>query len=96
MAAYVHLMVDAYPPFSLSDDPDYPVRLNVDYPERIDNWRPLVQWLLAIPYLFIAAVLLFTKKVPREMFDVMMPGLRWSLGGNSYAYFMTDRYRVWG
>jgi len=110
VAAYFHLMVDAYPPFSLADDPDYPVRLNVDYPERIDNWRPLVQWLLAIPYLFVAGVLywftgvltfiafftvLFTKKIPREMFELMMPGLRWNLRGNAYAYFMTDRYPPW-
>ena len=49
VAAYFHLMVDEYPPFSLADDPNYPVRLNVDYPERIDNWRPLVQWILGDP-----------------------------------------------
>jgi hypothetical protein len=113
VAAYFHLMVDAYPPFSLRDDPDYPVRLNIDYPERIDNWRPLVQWLLAIPYLFLAAVLywftgllsfvafftiLFTKRIPRGAFELMMPGLRWNVRGNAYAYFMTDRYPpfVWG
>ena len=50
MIAYFHLMTDAYPPFSLADDADYPLRLQIEYPERIDNWRPLVQWLLAIPY----------------------------------------------
>jgi hypothetical protein len=105
--AYFHLMVDAYPPFSLDDDPDYPVRLNVEYPEQIDNWRPLVQWLLAIPYLFVAGILywltalmtfvafftiLFTKRIPREMFELMIPGLRWNLRGNAYAYFMVTRY----
>ena len=47
--AYYHLMTDAYPPFSLADDPAYPLRLKIDYPERIANWRPLVHWLLAIP-----------------------------------------------
>ena len=57
VVAYFHFMTDAYPPFSLADDPDYPVRLNVEYPEQIDNWRPLVQWLLAIPYLIVAGVL---------------------------------------
>jgi hypothetical protein len=27
-----------------------------------------------------------------------VPGLRWNLRGNSYAYFLTDRYPpfVWG
>ena len=113
VVAYFHLMTDAYPPFSLADDPDYPVRLNIDYPEQIANWRPLVQWLLAIPYLFIAGVLywltgvltivafftvIFTKQIPRGVFELMVPGLRWNLRGNAYAYFATERYPplVWG
>ena len=111
--AYVHLMTDAYPPFSLRDDPAYPVRLTIDYPARIARWRPLVQWLLAIPYLFVAGVLywltgvlailafftvLFTKQIPRGLFELMVPGLRWQLRGNAYAYFMSERYPpfVWG
>jgi hypothetical protein len=113
VTAYFHLMVDAYPPFSMADDPNYPVRLNIEYPERVDNWRPLVQWLLAIPYLIIAGVLywltgiltfvaflliLFTKRISRDMFELMLPGLRWQLRGNAYAYFLTKRYPpfVWG
>ena len=113
VVAYFHLMTDAYPPFSLADDPDYPVRLTIDYPEQIANWRPLVQWLLAIPYLLIAGVLywltgvltivafftvIFTKQIPRGIFELMVPGLRWHLRGNAYAYFMTERYPplVWG
>jgi Domain of unknown function (DUF4389) len=113
VAAYFHLMTDAYPPFSLADDPDYPVRLTVDYPERIANWRPLVQWLLAIPYLFVAGILywltgiltiaafftiLFTKQIPRDLFELMVPGFRWNVRGNTYAYFETDRYPplAWG
>ena len=107
VVAYYHLMVDPYPPFSMADDPDYPVRLNIEYPEQIDRWRPLVQWLLAIPYLFVAGVLywltgiltiiafftvLFTKQIPRGVFDLMVPGLRWTVRGGAYAYFMTDRY----
>jgi hypothetical protein len=113
VVVYAHLMTDAYPPFSLADDPDYPVRLSVDYPEHIANWRPLVQWLLAIPYLIVAGILywltgiltiaafftvLFTKRIPRELFELMVPGFRWNLRGNAYAYFLTDRYPpfTWG
>ena len=29
----------------------------IDYPEHMDNWRPLVHWLLVIPYMFVAGVL---------------------------------------
>ena len=113
VAAYVHLMTDAYPPFTLADDPGYPVRLAIAYPERIANWRPLVQWLLVFPYLFVAAVLywltgvltivafftvLFTKQIPRGLFELMVPGIRWYVRGNAYACFATDRYPpfIWG
>ncbi len=113
VTAYFHLMTDAYPPFSLADDPGYPVRVTIEYPEHISRWRPLVQWLLVIPYLWIGAVLywltglltilafftiLFTRKVPRGLFELMVPGLRWSLRGNAYGYFLTGRYPpfVWG
>ncbi len=111
VVAYVYLMTDAYPPFSLEDDPQYPVRVNVTYPEQhIDWWRPIVQWLLAIPYLIVAGVIyyvtlagafiafftvLFTKEIPRGIFELMMPGLRWQLRGSAYAYFMTDEYPPW-
>jgi hypothetical protein len=113
VAAYFHLMTDAYPPFSLADDPGYPLRLHIEYPERIANWRPLVHWLLAIPYVWIAGVLywltgvlsivafftvLFTKQIPRGVFELMVPGFRWSVRGNAYASFMTERYPpfIWG
>ena len=55
VSAYVLLMVDEYPPFTLDDDPSYPARLEIAYPEEgVDNWRPLVHWLLIIPYMFVA------------------------------------------
>src|SRR5262249_7316913 len=104
--AYYHLMTDAYPPFSLADDPAYPLRLNIDYPEHITRWRPLVQWLLAIPYLLVTGLLtivafftvLFTRRIPREVFELMLPGMRWYLRGNAYSYFLTERYPpfIWG
>jgi hypothetical protein len=111
--AYYHLMTDAYPPFSLEDDPQYPVRLNIEYPERVTRWRPLVQWLLGIPYLIVAGVLyyltgvmtiiafftvLFTKRIPRSVFELMVPGLRWNVRAGAYVYFMTELYPpfVWG
>jgi hypothetical protein len=110
---YASLMVDPYPPFTLADDPNYPVRLDVEYPEHVANWRPLVQWLLAIPFLIVAGILvyftgilafisfftiLFTKRIPRGIYDLMVPGLRWQLRGNAYVHFMTERYPpfIWG
>ncbi len=54
VTAYVYLLRDEYPPFTLDEDPSYPATFEIDYPEQIDRWRPLVQWLLAIPYLIVA------------------------------------------
>jgi hypothetical protein len=54
---YNALGTDRYPPFTLADDPNYPARLDVAYPQRLSRVRALVQWwLLAIPhYLVVAA-----------------------------------------
>ncbi|MDX2378770.1 MAG: DUF4389 domain-containing protein [Acidimicrobiia bacterium] len=84
-----------------------PVEVNADYPERIANWRPLVSWLLVIPQMFVAAILgwlfgilaivafftvLFTKKIPRGVFDFMVMTLRYSWRTNTYAMFMREGY----
>jgi Domain of unknown function (DUF4389) len=60
----------------------YPATLEVDRAERIANWRPIVQWLLAIPHWAILNalqdlsgivaviswfVILFTGKLPEAL-----------------------------
>ncbi len=48
--SYSALGTDKYPPFSLADDPAYPARLEVEYPERLSRGLVLVKWwLLALP-----------------------------------------------
>ena len=43
--------------------PSYPVRLEIDYPEHVNNWRPLVHWLLIIPYYIVTYLLLLVAGV---------------------------------
>ncbi|MFC8244574.1 DUF4389 domain-containing protein [Streptomyces chartreusis] len=48
--SYSALGTDRYPPFSLGEEPGYPTRLDITYPEHLSRGLVLVKWwLLAIP-----------------------------------------------
>lgn len=105
--AYFLLMTDRYPPFTLKDVPDHPARFDIEYPESVARWRPLVQWLLVLPYAIVASILarlvavlaffaffliLFTKRIPGGMFRMMVVPLRWEMRSTAYGSFMVTRY----
>jgi hypothetical protein len=110
VTTYHYLMVDPYPPFSLDSHPDYPTRFELEYPEKVERWRPLVAWILAIPYLIVAGILvylgyvlvffafftiLFARSFPKGMFDIVVVALRWQARGNAYALWLVTRYPPW-
>lgn len=104
--AYAGLLRDEYPPFSL-DAGQYPLTLEIDYPESMSRWLIFVKWLLVIPnliaFFFVAIAafvvfiiaffaILFTGKYPRNLFDFTVGAGRWGQRMNAYIYLMTDRY----
>jgi Domain of unknown function (DUF4389) len=85
----------------------YPTQLDFDADREIDRWRPLVQWLLAIPQLLIVNALsslrniltlislftvLFTKRIPRPLFDAIAMTYRYEWRAISYALFLHEDY----
>jgi hypothetical protein len=107
MLAYVALLRDEYPPFSGGEDPEYPVRLSIEYPERLSRLLIFVKWLLAIPHILILALLgivaffvyvigwfaiLFTGRFPRGLFDFLVGYGRWYMRVNAYYLLLRDEY----
>ena len=85
----------------------YPASLQIDTPERIANWRPLVQWLLAIPHFVVLGVLgtvstvvvivawfavVLTGRLPAGIAGLQAMYLRYTIVVNAYASFLTTQY----
>ena len=86
---------------------NYPATFELEAPLQIARWRPLVNWLMAIPHLAIAQALnyatqfvaviawfaiLFTGKQPKGMFDFLLKVYRMEARLNAYGQLLTDTY----
>jgi hypothetical protein len=85
----------------------YPVRFDVEYPERLNRWLIFIKWLLALPHLiilyFLAAAMgvvtfiawfaiLFTKRYPESLFKFAVGVQRWQNNVIAYVYLLRDEY----
>lgn len=85
----------------------YPAQLGLSSDRHMARWRPLVNWLLAIPQFMIANALnslrnvltliafftvLFTRRIPRPVFDAICMTYRYDWRTISYALFLREDY----
>jgi hypothetical protein len=57
--AYNFLLTDVYPPFSLDDDPAYPVRVAIPEPQRLNRAAVFFRYFIAIPAAFLTSIVGF-------------------------------------
>ena len=107
VCAYLVCLTDQYP----STVDEQSVHLEIDYPNAehdLNQWMPLVKWLLAIPHYIVLAVLaaiaivavviawlaiLFTGRYPQPLFNYVVGVARWFLRVQAYAFLLvTDQY----
>ena len=85
----------------------YPIDVGVDVPERIARWRPLVQWILALPLYILLYVLrivavicafigwfvaLFTGQLPEGLGNLIAGYYRLYWRTTTYAFFLREKY----
>jgi hypothetical protein len=87
--------------------PKYPASLTFDPPERVANWRALVNWLLAIPQLVVVGalryvaealgvvswfIILFTGRLPAGIANFQVMYMRYYVRTGVYAAFLREEY----
>jgi hypothetical protein len=106
--AYGALLCDPYPSFGGSDDPAYPVRMQFAGPlETYSRLKTGLRFVLAIPIVIlryvvhllleigaVAAwfVILFTGRLPRGLFDVMVLANSYTARSDAYLFLLTETY----
>lgn len=106
--AYLYLLTDRYPPFSLNDDPAWPIRVSVA--ESIEGRNRLTVFfriIMGIPHYIILGILnyvvqillfvcwliaLFAGRLPDGLHNFLAGYLRWQTRFNGYMALLTDRY----
>lgn len=110
--SYALFLHEDYPPFdfrpgAVDDGLEPHTTVTIAYPERLDRWKPLYKWFLAIPHYVVAILVsvggLFvavwglvavavTGNYPRAARDYLVGAYRYGLRVMAYVGLLTDEY----
>jgi preprotein translocase subunit SecG len=109
--AYLYLLTDVYPPFTLDDVPEYPVRLAIPERQRLTRATVFFRFILAIPGIIVSAVAtegasslvlfvawliaLVNGHLPRPLHQALTALLRYQIRFYCYYWMLTPAY-PWG
>ena len=109
--AYLYLLTDVYPPFTLDDVPEYPVRLAIPERQRLNRAAVFFRFILAIPGMIVSAVAtegasslvlfvawliaLVNGHLPRPLHQALTALLRYQIRFYCYYWMLTPAY-PWG
>ena len=108
VTAYGMLLTDEYPPFSLDDEPGYPVRIAIPLRQRLNRAAVFFRIILVIPASLLSALVtyggltivaliawlitLITGKLPNSLHAAYTAIFRYSTRVNGYIYLLTAAY----
>ena len=110
--SYALFLHEDYPPFEFmpaADDDGHagPSALTITYPERLNRWKPLYKWFLAIPHYIVYVVLavasvftvlggavavVITGEYPNGARAFLVGTYRYGLRIEAYVGLLTDEY----
>ena len=109
--AYLYLLTDVYPPFTLDDVPEYPVRLAIPERQRLNRAAVFFRFILAIPGMIVSTVAtegasslvlfvawliaLVNGHLPRPLHQALTALLRYQIRFYCYYWMLTPAY-PWG
>jgi hypothetical protein len=103
--AYLYLLTDTYPPFSLSPVDRYPAELDIEPPERLNRAAVFLRIILMVPGMIVSSLVgggativlfvlwiitLISGRMPDSAFEALAVTLRYQLRFYAFAELLTS------
>jgi len=110
VSGYAYFLTDEYPPFSLDEDPAYPIKIAIPPSDELNRLAVLFRIILVIPASIVSTVvgsgvfliavaswatLTFTGKQPTPLYEAIRVVTRYHMRVSGYFTMLTAEY-PWG